>query len=216
MIGDIIHIEDQHLLPARKIVEQIKDNISAAKKYTLTVGGESGSGKSTLALAIKKILEIEKINCFIFHMDDYFKLPPITNHEARLKDINWVGPEEVRLDLMQEHINEFKNGVIRIEKPLVDYKANDILSDGVDLSTFKVAIAEGTYTSLLENIDAKIFLLRNYVDTRENRIKRARDPIIPFNERVLEIEHNIISKHVEFADVLVGKNYEVTQCAQFK
>ena len=157
MIGDIIDIEERHLEPAIKIVNKIKANILASEKYAITVGGESGSGKSTLALAIRKVLEDEKIGCYIFHMDDYFKLPPATNHEASFKDINWVGPAEVRLDLLQEHIDAFKNGVAIIEKTLVHYKANNILSEGVNLSAFNVVIAEGTYTTLMENIDTKVF-----------------------------------------------------------
>jgi uridine kinase len=210
MIGDIINIEERHLEPAIKIVEEIKGNILASIKYAITVGGESGSGKSTLALAVRKILEEEKIGCFIFHMDDYFKLPPATNHAARIEDINWVGPQEVRLDLLQEHVDTFKAGVAMIEKPLVHYKANNILSEGVNLSAFNVIIVEGTYTSILNNIDTKIFMLRNYKDTLADRVKRARDPIVPFNEQVLKIEHNIISGHVSLADILVDKEYGVT------
>ncbi|MEO1262241.1 MAG: hypothetical protein AAFZ15_25770 [Bacteroidota bacterium] len=209
MIGDIIKIEDRHLVPAISIVEKIREKISATDKYAITVGGESGSGKSTLAYAIRNVLENEKISCYIFHMDDYFRLPPNTNHEARLEDINWVGPGEVRLDLLQEHIKAFKNGEQGIEKPLVHYKANNILSENINFTGTKVVIAEGTFTTLLKNIDTKIFMLRNYVDTRENRIKRARDPIIPFNEKVLEIEHKIISKHKKMADILVDKNYKI-------
>ncbi len=209
MIGDIIDIEERHLEPAIKIVYAIKGNIKASDKYVITVSGESGCGKSTLALALQKVLEYEKITCFIFHMDDYFKLPPATNHEARLKDINHVGTKEVHLDLLQEHINAFKKGVVMIEKPLVHYKENNILSEGVDLSTFNVVIAEGTFTTLLNNIDTKILMLRNYLDTYENRKKRARDPIIPFNEKVLEIEHGIISPHASLGNILVDKNYGV-------
>ncbi len=209
MIGDVINIEDRHLEPAEKIVEKIKDAILNSPKYAITVGGESGSGKSTLAFAIRKILEDEKIGCYIFHMDDYFKLPPATNHAARLEDISWVGPDEVRLDLLQEHIDFFKKGGAMIEKPLVHYKANNILSEGINLSAFNVVIAEGTYTTLLKNIDSRIFMLRNYLDTLEDRKKRARDPIIPFNENVLKVEHDIIKKQARLADILVDKDYYV-------
>ena len=209
MIGDHIKIEERHLIPAIKIVEKIKGNILAAEKYAITVGGESGSGKSTLAYAVRNVLENENIGCYIFHMDDYFRLPPATNHEARLEDINWVGTGEVRLDLLQGHIDAFKSNEHSIEKPLVHYKANNILSENVNFVDNKVVIAEGTFTTLLKNIDTKIFMLRNYIDTRENRIKRARDPIIPFNEKVLKIEHEIISQHKKMADILVDKNYKV-------
>ena len=48
-------------------------------------------------------------------------------------------------------------------------------------------IVEGTYTPLLK-VDLKIFMERNYHDTLKNRIERARDPLTPFVESVLEIE----------------------------
>lgn len=211
MIGDILSLKKHHLAPARKIVEQILDEVHATEKFAITVGGESGSGKSTLALAIRKVLEDEKIGCYIFHMDDYFRLPPTSNHEARLADIRHVGPGEVRLDLLQEHIDAFKAGTTLIEKPLVHYKANNILSEGINLSSCHVVIAEGTYTTLLDNINTRVFMLRNYLDTFNDRKKRARDPIIPFNEEVLKIEHGIISMHASRADILVDKDYHIVR-----
>lgn len=209
MIGDHIEIEERHLQPALQIVEQIREQVLAQPKFAITVAGESGCGKSTLAYALRKVLEDENTGCYIFHMDDYFRLPPATNHQARVDDIGWVGPGEVRLDLLQEHLDAFRAGTAMIEKPLVHYKANNILSEGVNLSAFHVAIVEGTYTSLLENVDCKIFMLRNYLDTLEARKERARDPIVPFTEEVLAIEHRIISAHAELADVWVDKNYGV-------
>lgn len=209
MIGDHIEIEERHLQPALKIVSLIHDKITTSEKFTISVGGESGSGKSTLALAIRKVLEAEKTGCYVFHMDDYFRLPPVSNHDKRVENISWVGPGEVHLDLLQSHLDEFKQGAGNIEKPLVHYRANNILSEGVNLSAFHVAIVEGTYTTMLERVDCKIFMLRNYRHTLVARRKRARDPIIPFNEEVLEIEHQIISKHRELADILVGNDYQV-------
>ncbi len=49
-------------------------------------------------------------------MDDYFKLPPRSNHENRLKSLDNVGLQEVNLNLIQENIKDFKKGKITIEK----------------------------------------------------------------------------------------------------
>ncbi len=73
----------------------------------------------------------------------------------------------------------------------------------------RVVIAEGTYTSLLSNVDRRVFIARNRLDTMEHRQKRAREDFDPFIERVLEIEHEIISAHRNRADVLITKDYEV-------
>ncbi|MDX1587178.1 MAG: hypothetical protein R3222_10545 [Balneolaceae bacterium] len=211
MIGDIIRIKPHHLPPARKIIELIENRLKETESvFTMTVGGESGSGKSTLSLAIEEVLKEKGYSCFIFHMDDYFKLPPKDNHDRRVENIVHVGPEEVNLNLLQEHIDRCRNGVKQLKKPLVHYRENKIREVIVEMAGVDVVIVEGTYVTLLERIECKIFMLRNYLDTYEDRVKRARDPIIPFNEEVLKIEHEIVSKHKEMADILVNNEYRVT------
>ena len=210
MIGDIIHIKPHHLPPAREIVKLIEADLKKTNSlFIITVGGESGSGKSTLSLAIEKVLKEQDYNCFIFHKDDYFVLPPKNNHNQRLADIRHVGPEEVNLHLLQQHLDMAKKGTKKLKKPLVHYRENKIRQVIVELDDMDIVIAEGSYVTSLERIDCKIFMQRNYRDTFENRVKRARDPIIPFNEEVLEIEHDIIKNHKKLADILVDKNYNI-------
>lgn len=210
MIGDIVEVKSHHLPPARNIVDLILDPIKASKGiFTITVGGESGSGKSTLSLAIKKVLHEKGYDTFIFHLDDYFKLPPKDNHEQRQSDISHVGPQEVNLDLLQHHIEQVKAGADRLKKPLVHYRENQIRQVTVELNDIDILIAEGTYATMVDDIDCKIFMLRNYIDTYDSRVKRARDPIIPFTEKVLKIEHDILQDHIKMANILVDKNYQV-------
>ena len=210
MIGDIIRIKPHHLPPAREIYKLIENRLKATESiFTMTVGGESGSGKSTLSLAIEEVLKEHAYDSFIFHMDDYFKLPPKDNHDRRVENIMQVGPEEVDLELLQQHINQCKNGVDQLRKPLVHYRENKIREVIIEMADVDVVIAEGTYVSLLEEIDCKVFMMRNYRDTYEDRVKRARDPIIPFNEEVLKIEHKIVQQHKVMADILVDNKYRV-------
>lgn len=210
MIGDIIRIKPHHLPPAKEIFKLIEDRLRVSESvFAMTVGGESGSGKSTLSLAIEEVLKEMGYSCFIFHMDDYFKLPPKDNHDRRVENIVHVGPEEVNLELLQQHIDSCKKGTDQLKKPLVHYRENKIREVIVEISDVDVVIAEGTYVTLLERIDCKIFMLRNYQDTYADRVKRARDPIIPFNEEVLKIEHEIVSKHKKMADILVDNEYGV-------
>ena len=73
----------------------------------------------------------------------------------------------------------------------------------------RVLIAEGTYTTLLDNCKTHVFIDRTYLETRAHREKRMRDKseLDPFIDRVLEIEHGIISSHKPRAQIVVDKDY---------
>ena len=49
----------------------------------------------------------------------------------------------------------------------------------------------------------KVFIENSFIDTKSNRVKRARDIMNDFNEKVLEIEHNIINEQSKYANMLV-------------
>lgn len=212
MIGDIVNVQEHHYPPAREIIAAAREAMHASETvFAFSVGGESGSGKSTLSLALKELLEREEgLNSFILHMDDYFRHPPQDNHLLRVDDLSNVGPQEVDLDRMEKHLRRVKEGAKKLKKPLVHYRENVIREIIVELDEIDVIIAEGTYVSLLEPVDCKIFMLRTHKDTYEARRKRARDPIVPITEKVLEIEHQIVRTHADRADILVDKEYRVS------
>jgi uridine kinase len=176
------------------------------------VAGESGSGKSETATAIAGALAAQGIDSVIFQQDDYFVYPPKSNDRARRNDITWVGPQEVKIDLLDQHLKAFRNGAASIDKPLVDYETDSITAEELATAGARVAIAEGTYTSLLENVDARVFIARNYEQTRAHREKRKRDAaeLDPFLDTVLRIEHGIISEHLARADIVIDADYSVT------
>ena len=212
MRGDKIIVEAHHRDAAKAILPIILPNIEAAKgKYTLSVAGESGSGKSETATAIAELLAARDLPSYIFQQDDYFVHPPKTNDRVRRQDIDWVGPQEVRLDLLDGHLRDFLVGAARIEKPLAIYEEDRITSEIAATDEARVAIAEGTYTSLLDHAKTKIFIARNYLDTRAHREKRKRDSseLDPFIDSVLQIEHRIISAHRARADIVIEKDYSV-------
>lgn len=209
MIGDKVQLNEKYLQPARVIHDRLDGIIKPG--FTLSIAGESGSGKSTLALALQHVLQEKGWKALVLHMDDYFKLPPASNHQKREEDITWVGPGEVHLDLLQNHLDAFKSENKSIVKPLVFYAENEIRSETIDLSGVDILLIEGTYTAALAT-DLCIFINRTYLDTFEDRVRRARDPITPFVERVLEIEHAIISRLGEKADVIIDKNFEIKFC----
>ncbi len=210
MRGDIIIVEDHHRAAAALIVDHIAEAAAAKPgRYTITVAGESGSGKSETAQAIAEAFAAGGTISAIYQQDDYFVHPPRTNDRTRREDISWVGSGEVRLDLLDAHLQAALDGADEVEKPLVSYEEDRIDTETMDLRDATVVIAEGTYTSLLENVDTRVFIARNRLDTMEHRMKRGREDFDPFIEDVLTIEHDIISKHRELADVVITRAYDV-------
>jgi uridine kinase len=209
MKGDILIIDENHRKAGLQVVDLIMEDIKKAdKKYVITVAGESGAGKSEVAASIAEKLEEFSIKSFVFGQDDYFKLPPKTNENKRKEDIGWVGMNEVKLDLLDQNLIDSIDGNFPLTKPLVDFNADQIGEETVDLSGYDVLIAEGTYTTTLKNADCRIFIDRNKMDTVESRKKRAREAQDEFLDNILTIEHEIISKHKELADIIISKQWE--------
>lgn len=210
MRGDVILVEAHHRRAAEAIVERILPAINdKAGRTTITVAGESGSGKSETAKALAEALEARGVACGIYQQDDYFVLPPKSNDKKRREDIAWVGTREVRLDLLDDHLAAALAGADEVKKPLVIYDDDIITEETMDLRGLKVLIAEGTYTTLLEHVDTRVFIARTRLETLEARRKRGREAIEPFIEKVLEIEHAIISPQAARAHVVISKDYDV-------
>ncbi len=205
MIGDKLVITDYHRQGAAQVFEAVQRRLkSDGGPVSVSVAGESGCGKSEIAHCLAELLEREGYSAIILGQDDYFKLPPKSNHQKRQQDISWVGPGEVRLDLLDDNITNLKENPDRpVKKPLVYFQENRIDSENIEPQKRDVIIAEGTYTSLLEHIDVRAFINRNYRQTKKARLTRARDPDVDFLEKVLEIEHQEISKHKAKADVVI-------------
>ena len=213
MQGDSIVIEDHHRKAAQGICQAILPSLqNTTAKYTITVAGESGSGKSEIAEALSEALALHQIIAIIFQQDDYFVYPPKSNDRTRRADISWVGPQEVHLDLLNEHLTEFTMGKPTVRKPLANYAEDKIFEETMHFNSATVAIAEGTYTSLLQNVNTRIFIDRNYLDTKKHRERRMRDAseLDEFIDTVLEIEHKIISQHKKNADIIINKDYSVS------
>ena len=120
-----------------------------------------------------------------------------------------MGTTEVRLDLLDQHLAEAREGAASITKPLVIYAENLISEESLSLDGVDVVIAEGVYTSLCENVDRRVFIARNRLETLEHRMTRGRGEFDPFIEDVLKKEHEIITQHRSRADVVITRDYDV-------
>ena len=209
MIGDKLTYHSAYKNITRFVISELRDRLISENRICISVGGESGCGKTSLAYALK--IDIENATGrkgYLFHGDDYFKLAPADNHNNRLESIENVGVNEVNLDILDTHILEFKKGS-SIVKPLVIYEENIIVTEQVNGSEFDFCIVEGTYVSLLRNIDYKLFVETTYIDTYSLRLERARDLMTDFNEQVLEIEHQIIKTQGKLANIVIDKELNI-------
>jgi len=212
MRGDVLIINNFHRKAARQAVAMLLQEILDTEgKYFLTVAGESGAGKSEVAASIASELEKQGIQAYVIQQDDYFVYPPLTNAQKRREDIGWVGMQEVKLFLLDEEIADIKKGNNIIDKPLVIFSEDTITTEKVDFSPFRVIIAEGTYTTALKNVDTRIFIDRDINDTRKARKKRAREAQDEFLEKVLTIEHRIISAQKKDADIIITKKFDAVK-----
>ena len=205
MIGDKLVIEAHHTDRAVEVYELLENRVRDG--FAITVAGESGSGKSELASEIARLLSERGTKTGILQQDDYFVFPPRTNHEMRRRNLEQVGPYEVKLDFLDSNLRSFKRGESPLYKPLVIYDEDRITSEEMDVSDLKALIAEGTYTSLLQFADFRVFIDRDYHQTLEARKRRARDKWEPFIQEVLEREHRVISEHRVLVDVVVSADF---------
>lgn len=210
MRGDVILVGEEHRRAAGLIVDGLIERIRAMdRRYTITVAGESGSGKSETGQALADALGERGVRAVVLQQDDYYVLPPKSNDAARRANFCWVGTTEVRLDLLDNHLQAAQDGEAEIVKPLVIYDEDRIDEETISFEGAEVVIAEGVYTSLCEHVDCRVFIARNRLETLEHRMKRGREDFDPFIEQVLTTEHEIISQHRERADIIITRDYDV-------
>jgi uridine kinase len=159
MIGDKMVITDYHRTAAAKALEAIERRLAAEPGVlAVSIAGESGCGKTETAHCLGEAIEKTGRSCIVLSQDDYFRLPPKSNHNKRIEDIAWVGTGEVRLDLLGEHALALKAGIDKpLEKPLVYFEEDRIGSETVAAGNRDVVIVEGTFTTLLPDIDVRVF-----------------------------------------------------------
>ena len=173
------------------------------------MAGESGSGKSETGQALADELETRGVRAVVLQQDDYYVLPPKSNDAARRANFCWVGTTEVRLDLLDSHLQAAQEGASSIIKPLVIYDEDRIDEETISFEGADVVVAEGVYTSLCEHVDRRLFIDRNRLETLQHRMKRGREEFDPYIEQVLTREHEIISPHRARADIVITRDYDV-------
>jgi uridine kinase len=183
--------------------------VARGERPVIGLAGESGSGKSTTAEALGAALAGAGVPVTLLHQDHYFRRPPRTNHEARVADLSLVGPHEVALERIAEHLAAFRAGAPGVEAPRVDYPGNRFDTVWHDFAGARLLLVEGTYALFLEGLDARVFLEATHTDTHERRMARNRDLWEPVIDTILAIEHAAIAPQGATADVVISRDFRV-------
>jgi uridine kinase len=208
MQDDILIIHEKHRQAAFQVLELVLPEVQKHPgKFIMTVAGESGAGKSEIASVLAGLFKQNDFPACIIQQDDYFEYPPRTNARMREKDIRRIGPGEVRLDEINRTLADIISGKDPVFKPLVIFPEDRISEEAVSFLSYKVIIVEGTYTTLADHIDCRVFIDRDLNDTRADRLKRNREKQDEYLEQILGIEHEIISRHKEKADIIITREY---------
>jgi uridine kinase len=213
MNTDRTNLSPDSLERARRIIAILERDFGLARggadKLVVAIAGESGSGKSVAASSLAAELVAAGYRPQVIYQDDYFIRPPRTNHEFRLLDIDaHVGPHEVQLALIAEHVAAFRAG-LDVVAPLVDYAGNRFITQPLALSTANVLVVEGTYVLGLADLDVRIFCSATYLETRARRAARNRDIDDPLIDRVLELEHRLIAPTGATADLRIDIDFQM-------
>ena len=179
-------------------------------RRVIGVAGESGSGKTVTAAALAAALDAAGLPPAVLNQDDYFHLPPRSNHLHRIEDVEArVGPQEVNLALIARHVAAFRAGEPGVVGPRVDWPGNRFLTRPLDFADAAVLVVEGTYVLGLDDLDVRVFLEATYEDTRERRRARGRDIIDPVIDHILALEHAIIQRQAERADIVIDRDFTI-------
>ncbi len=186
----------------------------APQRPVVGLAGESGSGKSVTSESLAQSFADAGIRTAVINQDNYFLLPPRTNHERRLESLAHVGPHEVNMALLARHIEAFRAKDADVVGPLVDYPGNRFVTQHFDFSAADLLLVEGTYVLELGDLDARVFFAATYKDTELRRRARNRDIDVPIIEQILAIEHEIIARQASVADLLVDRDFGIVRPGQ--
>jgi alpha-galactosidase len=164
---------------------------------------------------------------YVISCDNYPHRPPRDNDANRVK-LHETGGEaalqdylgtqnEIDFARLGQLIADFKAGEPQLSLRIMDAKNHVVHEDPkvLDVSPIQVIVLEGTWSNLVPNVDARIFLDTNFEETRAHREKRARDPMSPFTEMVLNIEQGKLNEIRERANFVINLDGEIRSGANF-
>lgn len=212
MLGDILVINDVHVIAAEHIAKKvIEERAKQPKWYKFIVGisGESGSGKSEIAHSLAQSLKKEHIRVKVLHTDNYYVVPPLLLSEWRkAKGIESVGMLEYDWNLIHRNIQDFKEDRESM-MPCIDIIPEQIDKLITDFKKIDILIIEGLYAIKADGIDLRIFIeLTNSESNIADKAGVVKEKS-EFAKSVLEKEHQNILSLKPLTDLIINKGFQV-------
>jgi uridine kinase len=177
-----------------------------ARRCSCAIAGESGAGKTLVTAYVAQSLADRGLPTAVLHQDDYFRLPPHENHQRRVADRDWVGPTEVWLDRLEQHVLAYHASADSLSVPELARERDRFEQRRVELDGVKVLLVEGTYAMRVTSAELRLFIDRDFRSTELGRRRRARELIDEHTDAILGIEHRILQDDRLRADAYLGSD----------
>jgi len=186
--------------------------------FIIGIAGGTGSGKTTI---VNKIIEQLPINeVAVLSQDAYYRdNSDIPLHERQ--QINFDHPDSIEFDLLIDHLNQLKNGLI-IQQPVYSYLTCTRQPETIPTYPTEVVIVEGilifTHPELRKLFDIKVFV---FTEDDERLIRVIKRDILErgrnietvlkrYNETIKPMHQQFIEPSQRFANLIIPEGGQNT------
>jgi len=209
MLGDVLLIDERHRRAGAQLLERLRRR--RADKLVVAIAGESGTGKSEIAHVLARGLKAEGRPAKLFHLDDYYRIPPAERAAWRSEHgVQAVGDGEIDWDLLAAHLDAFRLGA-RISLPCIDLLTDQVDELTTSFADIRVAVVEGLYALATPHADLRVLIDLTYHDTRKAELARGKEAQTELRRRVLEREHQVVQAMRDRADWLLTRELELRE-----
>ncbi|MDD4141684.1 MAG: hypothetical protein PHR20_02660 [Bacteroidales bacterium] len=209
MLSDVLLIEEKHETAAKALFELIEKTRKG--RFVVAISGESGSGKTELSHCLAKEYKKADMRAKPLHTDNYYlTLPEERNTWREAHGPSAIGDTEYDWATLNGNVESFRRGV-KAFMPCVDIVTDQVDSLITDFSKIDVLILDGLYALKCEDVDLRVFIDITYFETKKAQLKRGKEAQTPLRAMVLQREHEVVSSMKNTADVLVNKDYTLSE-----
>jgi len=214
MLGDVLLINEKHKSAALSIYGHLQEKLRTKKKgyrFIVAISGESGAGKSELSHSLALLLKKQGQRVKILHTDNYYKIPPNKRNDWRKNNgINKVGVKEYDWTLLKRNIKEFKERREAL-MPCIDIVSKQTDKLITNFNDIDILVVDGLYAIKIREVDLRVYIDLTYLETKVNQGSRGKEDSDDFRFQVLEMEHRQMLSLKPLADLIIDKNYKVTE-----
>lgn len=142
---------------AEAIIAGVKRKI-VRNTIGVAVFGQYDCNAKEICQQVASLLDGEDYTVLIIAEDDYYRLTPAANLTKRIEDLSWIGPQEVRLELLDSHMAKLVKGKGPIEKPVIVPGEEQFETEQLPAYPYDLILVYGCYTGYLEHVQYKVFI----------------------------------------------------------